>query len=134
MSTYCGTDIIEVDRIRQSILRTPGFKKKVFTPAEIDYAESKGELVKFEHYAGRFAAKEAVYKAMSNIDNEIEFRQIEILNDKTNKNRPMVKIRKTKISDMILDEKLAIDISISHIKEYATAVAYVRINKKDLKK
>lgn len=129
MNIHCGTDIIEVDRVRQSILRTPGFKEKVFTPAEIDYAEAKGELVKFEHYAGRFAAKEAVYKAMSSIDNGIEFGQIEILNDKTNKNRPMVKIRKKNIADMIIEGKIVIDISISHIKEYATAVAYVKFEK-----
>lgn len=126
MNTYCGTDIIEVSRVRDSILRTPGFKEKVFTKKEIECAEAKGEAVRYEHYAGRFAAKEAIYKAMSNIDNEIEFGQIEIVNDKGNKNRPIVKIYKQGIEDMMLAESITIDISISHIKEHAIAVAYVK--------
>ncbi len=126
MDINCGTDIIEVARVKDSILRTSGFKEKVFTDKEIKYAEGKGEIVKYEHYAGRFAAKEAVYKAMSNIDNEIEFKQIEVVNDKENKNRPIVKIYKSNIESMMLSGKLIIDISISHVKEYATAVAYVK--------
>lgn len=128
MNAYCGTDIIEVKRVKEAILRTAGFRDKVFTKAEVEYAENKGELVKYEHYAGRFAAKEAVYKAMSNIDNEIEIKDIEVFNNKDNKNRPVVMIYKKKIGDMISNGKLSIDISISHIKEYATAVAYVRIS------
>ena len=126
MNIHCGTDIIEVARVKDSILKTPGFREKVFTSLEIECAEVKGELVKYQHYAGRFAAKEAIYKALSNIDNEIEFCQIEIVNDKSNKNRPVVKIYKPVIEAMIHSGKIAIDISISHIKEYATAVAYVK--------
>jgi len=128
MNIYCGTDIIEVKRVEKAILRTSGFKEKVFTKAEIEYAENKGELVKYGHYAGRFAAKEAVYKAISNVDNAVEFNQIEVLNNKANKNRPVVRIYKKEIEDMRLSGKLTIDISISHIKEYATAVAYVKMS------
>lgn len=126
MNISCGTDIIEVDRIKESILRTVGFKEKIFTELEIEYAEAKGELVKYQHYAGRFAAKEAVYKAISGIDNQVEFSQIEIINDKENKNRPIVRINKENINNMMLTGKVVIDISISHIKEYATAVAYLK--------
>ena len=126
MNINCGTDIIEVSRIKESILRTKGFKEKVFTKYEIEYAESKGELIRYQHYAGRFAAKEAIYKAMSNIDNDIEFVQIEIINDKENKNRPVVKIYNQKIEELMLDSKIIIDVSISHIKEYAVAVAHVK--------
>lgn len=126
MNISCGTDIIEVERIKESILRTSGFKEKIFTRLEIQYAEAKGELVKYQHYAGRFAAKEAVYKAISGIDNQVEFSQIEIINDKENKNRPFVKINKENVNNMMLSGKIVIDISISHIKEYATAVAYLK--------
>ena len=126
MNINCGTDIIEVARIKESILRTSGFREKVFTKREIEYAESKGELVKYEHYAGRFAAKEAIYKAISNIDNELEFNQIEVINDHGNKNRPVVNIYKESIANMINNGKIVIDISISHIKEYAVAVAHVK--------
>lgn len=126
MNISCGTDIIEVERIKESILRTSGFKEKIFTRLEIEYAEAKGELVKYQHYAGRFAAKEAVYKAISGIDNKVEFSQIEIINDKENKNRPFVRINKENIHNMMVSGKVVIDISISHIKEYATAVAYLK--------
>jgi len=127
MDIYCGTDIIEVLRVKEAILRTPGFKEKIYTPSEIEYAESKGELVKYEHYAGRFAAKEAVYKAISNIDNKVEFNQIEIINDKENKNRPVARINKANIEEMFKAGKLTIEISISHVKEYATAVASIKV-------
>ena len=52
-----GVDIIEVDRIEDKLSRTPGLKDKLYTPVEIGYCESK----KFpaQHYAARFAAKEA---------------------------------------------------------------------------
>ncbi len=127
MDIYCGTDIIEVLRVKEAILRTPGFKEKIYTKDEILYAESKGELVKYEHYAGRFAAKEAVYKAISNIDNKVEFNQIEIINDKENKNRPVARINKANIEEMFKAGKLTIEISISHVKEYATAVASIKV-------
>lgn len=126
MKYYCGTDIIEVDRVKDAIVKTKGFREKVFTKNEIEYAEKKGEKVKYEHYAGRFAAKEAVYKAMSKINNEIKLSEIEIMNDDKNKNRPTVKIY-NKDADLI---HINIDVSISHIKDLAIANAVASIDKK----
>lgn len=124
MKCYCGTDIIEVNRVKEAILKTKGFKEKVFTKKEIAYAEKKSEKTKYEHYAGRFAAKEAIYKAISNLNNEILFNEIEIINDDKNKNRPTVKIKNKDLYDVY------VDVSISHIKEFATANAIVSIDKK----
>lgn len=126
MRCYCGTDIIEVERVKDSILRTKGFLEKVFTDSEISYASNKGELVKYQHLAGRFAAKEAIYKALSNIDNEIDFKDIEIINNKENKDRPVVNLKKELDSLKIVK----IDVSISHIKDYAVANAVVSIDNK----
>ncbi len=123
MSYYCGTDIIEVERVKKAILSTPGFKEKVFTPLEIEYADKKSDVTRFEHYTGRFAAKEAIYKSLSKIDNTLTINEIEILNDKTNKNRPIVNILKSNLANMQKEDKLIIDVSISHIKDYATATA-----------
>ena len=63
MKITCGTDIIEIKRIRESI-ETIGekFLQRVFTENEINYCESKGQQ-KYQHYAARFAAKEAAFKA-----------------------------------------------------------------------
>jgi holo-[acyl-carrier protein] synthase len=58
-----GIDIIEVARIREVLLRTPRFTGRVFTRAERDYCDSRG-VVAAQHYAARFAAKEAALKAL----------------------------------------------------------------------
>lgn len=63
MIVSIGIDIIEVARIREVLLRTPRFSERVFTRAERDYCDSRG-VVAAQHYAARFAAKEAALKAL----------------------------------------------------------------------
>ncbi|HLN97896.1 MAG TPA: holo-ACP synthase [Pyrinomonadaceae bacterium] len=58
-----GIDIIEVERIREVLLRTPRFSERVFTPVERSYCDSRGAAAA-QHYAARFAAKEAALKAL----------------------------------------------------------------------
>jgi len=115
MEIRTGTDIIEIDRIKESIELTNGkFCEKVYTKNEIEYCESKGRQ-KYQHYAARFAGKEAVFKAISKEinKNEIVWKDIEILDDENG--RPYVKIE-----NFDIDEK-NIDISLSHCKNYAIA-------------
>ena len=65
MKISCGTDIIEIKRIKESIERTgQKFLDTIYTKKEVDYCESKKNQ-KYQHYAARFAAKEAVFKALS---------------------------------------------------------------------
>ena len=117
MNIRIGTDIIEISRIKKSIEDTDNkFIERVYTNKEIEYCESK-KSQKYQHYAVRFAGKEAVFKAISStLKNkfEIDWKDIEILNDSSG--RPYVNILKSKISD-----KINIDISLSHCKEYAVA-------------
>ena len=63
MIVAIGIDIIEVARIREVLGRTPRFRGRVFTPAERAYCDSRG-AVAAQHYAARFAAKEATLKAL----------------------------------------------------------------------
>ena len=63
MIVSIGIDIIEVRRVREVLLRTPRFAERVFTPAERAYCDGRG-AVAAEHYAARFAAKEAALKAL----------------------------------------------------------------------
>ena len=63
MIVSIGIDIIEVRRVRETIERTPRFAERVFTEAERAYCESRG-AVAAQHYAARFAAKEAALKAL----------------------------------------------------------------------
>jgi holo-[acyl-carrier protein] synthase len=58
-----GIDIIEVPRVREVLRRTPRFAERVFTLAERSYCEGRG-AVAAQHYAARFAAKEAMLKAL----------------------------------------------------------------------
>ena len=65
MKISCGTDIIEISRIKDSIEGHGGrFRKEIFTVKEIEYCESH-KMQKYQHYAARFAAKEAAFKAIS---------------------------------------------------------------------
>ena len=123
MKISCGTDIIEIERIKKNIENSKtgeAFINKVFTEKEIEYCKSK-KVQKYQHFAGRFAAKEAAFKAVSELLEDkfsINWKDIEITNDKQGK--PVVtidKIDKSKIE--------SIDISISHCKEYATAYVVV---------
>lgn len=125
---YCGTDIIEVDRIKQAIQNTEGFKEKVYTKNEINEAQNKGEKTLYEYFAGRFAAKEAIYKALSKIKEDLNLFEIEVGNDKSNKDRPYVVIHDHDINKLMGTGKVKIDVSISHIKEYATATAIIEYN------
>ena len=117
MKISCGVDIIEIERIKESI-ETLGekFLERVFTNKEIEYCESK-KTQKYQHYAGRFAAKEAAFKAISEkLDDKYSvcWKDFEVLNDK--QGRP-----KINVSNVNMSEIEDIDISISHCKLYATA-------------
>ena len=127
MTDYCGIDIIEVERIKEAIITTSGFREKVFTKYESEVGEKKGDFVKYQYYAGRFAAKEAVYNALSAVlGDKIWFGDIEILNDKHLNNRPYVNIVKEELRELQISGRIIIDVSISHIKETAVASAVAR--------
>jgi len=117
LNISCGTDIIEISRIKESIEEMQDrFINKIYTPKEIEYCESKNN-VKYQHYAARFAAKEALFKALSNLLDDkysISWQNAEILNDKDG--RPYINFIGVQF-DQIKD----IDISLSHCKEYAVA-------------
>ena len=122
MQIKTGIDIIEIERVKRSIEETDGkFCERVYTQKEIEYCESK-KIQKYQHYAARFAAKEAVLKAISQLLQskfDIEWKEIEILNDEDG--RPYVNILKQGLN---IDN---IDISISHCKIYAVASVVVYI-------
>lgn len=124
MKITTGIDIIEVDRIRKTVQELgDAFLNRIYTKKEIDYC-NKGETVKFQHLAARFAAKEAVFKAVSSyIDgrNDVLWKEIEILNLESGK--PEINVEKIaeNIKKTANKKLIDIDISISHIKDYAVA-------------
>lgn len=116
MKVSCGIDIIEVNRVKEAIEDLgEKFLNRIFTPAEIEYCINKNKMM-YQHFAARFAAKEAIFKAMSDLledKYEITWTDVEVLNDE--KGRPYVHF---------IDKNYPIkqiDISLSHLSEYAVA-------------
>ena len=110
-----GNDIVETERIEKAISNEK-FIKRVYTEKEIEIIEKKGS--KAASYAGRFSAKEAISKALGTGVRDFNLTDIEILNDELGK--PYV-VLKNELKGRMVD--MRIEISISHSKEYATAVA-----------
>ncbi len=113
-----GVDITEVNRLRKAIEKWgASFQDRVFTKKEMENAQTRGSL--YLHLAGRFAAKEAVFKALGNM--QLNFKDVQILNDKDG--RPYCEVLNNKAKDC------EIHVSISHVKNYAVANSI--ITKKD---
>lgn len=113
-----GIDIIEIERVKNNII-TYGdkFLSRIYTENEISYCKNKKKNM-YESFAGKFAAKEAVYKCINNSENILSFKDIEIIKEEKN-NKPKVIIHNENYKK--LNGK--IKISISHNNTMATAVA-----------
>lgn len=123
MEIKIGTDIIEVNRIREA-MSNENFASHVFTDNEIFYCERKSEITKYESYSARFAGKEAIFKAISPFlkeKYELNWNEIEIINDNTG--RPYVNFIGEKFD--YIRNAVCIDVSLSHIKDFAIAQAIV---------
>lgn len=108
MNKKIGIDIVEVRRFREKIYASNiSFYKKIFLDEEIKYCLKFKDP--FPHFAGKFAAKEAIIKT---INKKIKLNQIKI---KNKKNRLEVWINNE------IDEKILI--SISHETNYAVAIS-----------
>ena len=129
MKVTCGTDIIEVERIENAIEKFGDkFIKRIFTEQEILYCNNKLEM-KAQHFAARFAAKEAVLKAISEVlesKYDLKWTDVEITLGRDQK--PLVHFLKE------FPGIESIDVSLSHIKEYATATAVAILDEKQIKK
>ncbi|HLD82533.1 MAG TPA: holo-ACP synthase [Candidatus Omnitrophota bacterium] len=127
-----GVDITEVRRLRQAIEKWgDDFLQRIFTQEELENAKTRGSLPRhssiveslrskegrglYQHLAGRFAGKEAVFKALG--DKELNWKDVEILNDKEGK--PYCKLLNGR------GRSLEVHISISHVKAYAVAQAII---------
>ncbi len=115
-----GIDIIEIGRIRQSVDRLgEHFLRKIFTPLEIAYCASKQNM--YQHLAARFAAKEAVGKALSTgWSGEFRWKDVEVMNDPSGQPRVTLSGK--------LREKLSassVFLSISHSDSHVVAMVII---------
>ena len=117
-----GTDMIETERIAEKIGKEHGFREMVFSKNEIEYCEKKTN--QFEHYAARFAAKEAFLKAAgTGWRNGTAFNEIEITNNEEGK-PILILLGETKKTLGHIDVK-KIAVSLSHLKSIASAVVII---------
>jgi holo-[acyl-carrier protein] synthase len=112
-----GVDLIEIARIRRALERYPGFRERCFTQAERDYCESRPNPA--QHYAARFAGKEAVGKSIGfGVARAFAWRDIEIVG------RPKPAVRLSGRVGAWADEVGAgrLDLSMTHSRDLAAAV------------
>jgi holo-[acyl-carrier protein] synthase len=119
--TRIGIDLIEIERVRRALHRYPRFRERCFTEAERAYCDSRPNPA--ESYAGRFAGKEAVGKALGiGVARAFAWKDIEIVG------RPKPSVRLSGRVRTWAEQLNAgtIDVSMSHSRELANAVAVVQ--------
>jgi len=109
-----GIDLIEIDRVERALDRRPRLAERLFTAAELEYSRSRARPGR--HLAARFAAKEAVIKALGS--RGVAPSQIEVVPGPP----PTVKLREAAAEAAAGRE---VSISLTHSRELATAVAHV---------
>lgn len=117
-----GVDIVEIERMRNLLARKPSFAEQVFSPAECAYCEKKSNPA--THYALRFAAKEAVVKALGTGFSEgIWVHDIEV--ERAQNGKPSVKLsgRALEVADELGVRELSLSMSYTHTDAVACAMA-----------
>lgn len=115
----CGVDVVDLPRFRRTLKRGgDAFLRRVFTPQEIAYAKARRRTTLL-HLAGRFAAKEAVIKALSQIDPRriLAMNQVEVRNDRWG--RPHILLHDKR------SPGITAHVSLSHVDTVAVASAIV---------
>lgn len=116
-----GIDIIEVERMADKIGKGNGFREKVFSPNEITYCEAQGPN-RAQHYAARFAAKEAFLKATGQgLQLSHELNEIEVVTNDDGK--PDIHFRNKLATDLPKSWKVLV--SLSHVQSAACAVVII---------
>jgi holo-[acyl-carrier protein] synthase len=113
-----GVDLIEIARIRRALERHPGFRERCFTEAERAYCDSRANPA--QSYAGRFAGKEAVGKALG-IGVHFTWKEIEI----AGRPKPGVRLSGRTRAWAERIGAGAIDVSMTHSRELAAAICVV---------
>lgn len=114
-----GIDMIETARVAEKLNRNRGFKEKIFSPAEIEYCERMAEPM--QHFAGRFAAKEALLKALGfGLTGYLDLKDAGVENNELG--APFFNFA-GELRDIIAERQIGkIHVSISHIQAAACAV------------
>ncbi len=113
-----GTDLVDIDRMRRVLARTPGIKERLFTSAERAYAESSADPARL--YAARFAAKEATLKSLGLGLGAMRFGEIEVT--RSTDGRPELVLRSSAEAVATRHGVASFLITLSHTDTLASAV------------
>lgn len=114
-----GTDLVEIERFRTVLERTPGIKGRTFTEAEQAYADQKRDPT--ERYAARWAAKEAVMKAMGVGLGEVAMIDIEVV--RAQNGAPSIQLYETAAARAVELGVTEFKITLTHTESLAQAIA-----------
>jgi len=129
MHVETGIDIVEVERIRNLINKHgAAFLKRIYTADEIVYCQSRRR--KFEHFAARFAAKEAVLKVLgTGLVKGLALHSVEVTNDVAGKPEIRLSGEARQLARALGIRRIAL--SLSHCDSYAVASATAIVDKED---
>ena len=116
-----GVDIVEIDRMKLALARTPRIKERVFSADERAYCDkrSRPEV----HYALRFAAKEAVLKALGTGFSGMKFTDVEVVRETNGRPVPKLSGRAAMRADELGIVEMHLSLSFTHVTAVASAVA-----------
>ncbi len=119
--TGLGVDIVEIDRMRDALARRPRMKERLFSPQEREYCDRRNrpEI----HYAMRFAAKEAVLKALGIGFSGVRFRDVEVVRDERGRPAPRLTGRAAAVAEELGVVEMHLSLSFTHSNAVASAVA-----------
>jgi holo-[acyl-carrier protein] synthase len=117
-----GVDMVEIARVRQLIEKDEGFARRIFTEREIAYCE--GKYSRAQHYAARFTAKEAFFKALgTGFRDGMGWRDVEVENDVLGK--PQLRLAAAALAQFRRRRLKNTHLSLSHTREMAIALVVV---------
>jgi holo-[acyl-carrier protein] synthase len=119
--TGLGVDIVEIERMRRALERRPAMKERIFSADERAYcdARNKPEI----HYAMRFAAKEAVLKALGTGFSGMRFTDVEVERDERGRPVPRLSGRAAEVAEERGIVEMHLSLSFTHSNAVASAVA-----------
>lgn len=116
-----GVDIVEIGRMRLALGRHPRMRERCFSAEERAYCESKNRPV--VHYALRFAAKEAVLKALGTGFSGMRFTDVEVVRDPKGRPQPLLSGRAADVAAELGVAEIMLSLSFTHENAVASAVA-----------
>jgi len=117
-----GVDMVEIGRVRKLIEEDQGFARRIFTDREIAYCE--GKFSRAQHYAARFTAKEAFFKALgTGFRGGMSWRDVEVENDALGK--PQLRLAAVALEQFRRRKLKRAMLSLSHTREMAVALVVI---------